>query len=330
MTLQLCLISIYWIGNIKAHVDLPGAVLIHNQTSRTENMADNADPITRSRVSQLPRHFNLQDEWGSICKSLAIIYDQGRCGSCWAFGTANAMSDRICIQSKGKIQKHVSPQNLLSCCNDCGSCDGGYPHKAYEFWRKEGIVTGGPNLDHWKHGCQPYTIQSCTPDHNPCHEKENRRPTPSCQKKCQSGYNITYESDKTFGKEWRNIYGEEKIKREIYEKGSVSAAMDVYDDFENYKGGIYEKSPTAKEKLSHIVRLVGWGEENGMPFWYGINEWNYFWGERGTFKIRRGVNEVGIESHVIAADPDFYNTGFRNILDYSSVVLLWIIHYVLA
>ena len=81
--------------------------------------------------------------------------------------------------------------------------------------------------------------------------------------------------------------------------------MIVYDDFMKYKGGIYQKNTTSEDKFGHAVRLIGWGEENGMPFWYGINEWNYFWGEHGTFKIRRGVNEVGIESFVIAADPDF-------------------------
>ena len=195
---------------------------------------------------------------------------------------------------------------MLSCCDDCGGgCEGGDPRKAYEFWSKEGIVTGGPNFDHWTYGCQPYSIQSCTPDHNPCHEKGNRPPTPSCQKQCQAGYNIPYESDKTYGKEWRRIRGEENIKREIYEKGSVSAAMIVYDDFMKYKGGIYHKNTTSEDNFGHAVRLIGWGEENGMPFWYGINEWNYFWGEHGTFKIRRGVNEVRIESFVIAADPDF-------------------------
>ena len=38
------------------------------------------------------------------------------CGSCWAFGAVTAMSDRICIHSKGERHDHVSSENLLSCC----------------------------------------------------------------------------------------------------------------------------------------------------------------------------------------------------------------------
>ena len=125
MNVQLGLIVIYLIGNLKAHVDHLEAVLRSNLLFSMQNMTDNAIPITRSGRAQLPRRFDLRDEWGSKCLSLTLIYDQGTCGSCWAFGTTNAMSDRICIQSKGTIQKHVSPQNLLSCCDYCGKgCDG--------------------------------------------------------------------------------------------------------------------------------------------------------------------------------------------------------------
>jgi cathepsin B len=33
------------------------------------------------------------------CQSVQEVRDQSNCGSCWAFGAAEAMSDRICIQS---------------------------------------------------------------------------------------------------------------------------------------------------------------------------------------------------------------------------------------
>ena len=97
---------------------------------------------------------------------------------------------------------------------------------------------------------------------------------------------------------------ESEIMYEIYYYGSVSASMKVFEDFENYEGGIYERKSDV-EKFGHVVRLIGWGEENGIKYWIGANSWNDFWGENGFFRIRRGSNEAGIEDEVMAADPDF-------------------------
>lgn len=40
------------------------------------------------------------------------------CGQ--AFGAAEAISDRICIQSGGKISLEISAEDLLTCCDECG------------------------------------------------------------------------------------------------------------------------------------------------------------------------------------------------------------------
>jgi len=49
--------------------------------------------------------------------------------------------------------------------------------------------------------------------------------------------------------------------------------------------------------------MVGWGVENGTPYWTIVNSWNESWGNSGTFRIKRGVNECGIEASVVAATP---------------------------
>ena len=53
----------------------------------------------------------------------------------------------------------------------------------------------------------------------------------------------------------------------------------------------------------HAVRLVGWGEEGGTPYWTIANSWSPEWGEAGFFRIRRGTNECGIESTPAAGLP---------------------------
>jgi cathepsin B len=49
--------------------------------------------------------------------------------------------------------------------------------------------------------------------------------------------------------------------------------------------------------------LIGWGVENGTPYWLLVNSWNEDWGDNGTFKIKRGNNECGIEGQIVAGLP---------------------------
>jgi len=40
--------------------------------------------------------------------------------------------------------------------------------------------------------------------------------------------------------------------------------------------------------------------ENGEDYWLIANFWDEMWGDAGTFKIARGINECGIEGQVAA------------------------------
>ena len=107
----------------------------------------------------MPENFDPREKWPE-CPTIREIRDQGGCGSCWAFGAVTAMSDRICIHSKGEKHVHVSSENLLSCCYSCGfGCNGGFPGAAWSFWSRKGLVSGGQFGT--KQGCQPYKIEPC-------------------------------------------------------------------------------------------------------------------------------------------------------------------------
>lgn len=71
-----------------------------------------------------------------------------------------------------------------------------------------------------------------------------------------------------------------------------------------YKGGVYTKSAAAKGPLGgHAVKILGWGEDSGVPYWLVANSWSPHWGEKGFFRIKRGVNECGIETSPAAGLP---------------------------
>jgi cathepsin B len=256
-------------------------------------------------VEDIPDSFDPREKWPE-CPTIKEIRDQGGCGSCWAFGAATAMSDRICIHSQGKVHVHVSTENLLSCCWSCGfGCNGGFPGAAWSYWRRQGIVSGGTY--HSNQGCQPYQIKPCEHHVNgtrgPCEEGGK---TPKCHQFCENkNYLVDYKKDLTFGASSYSIKRDEKqIQMELMNNGPVEAAFTVFDDFPNYKSGVYQHV-SGKPLGGHAIRILGWGVEEGTPYWLVANSWNYDWGDNGTFKILRGSDHCGIESGVVAGIPKF-------------------------
>lgn len=185
----------------------------------------------------IPSSFDARVKWPN-CPSISEIRDQGSCGSCWAFGAVEAISDRYCIFSNGKLKFEISAEDLVTCCDLCGfGCNGGFPGEAWRYWVKTGIVTGG--LYNSSVGCQPYAIKPCehhmTGKRDPCSENGE---TPKCDKHCRKDYNVTYKKDKRYGiLAYAVLKDEEKIKLEIMKRGPVEGALQIYEDFISYKSG---------------------------------------------------------------------------------------------
>ncbi|CAF0937081.1 unnamed protein product [Brachionus calyciflorus] len=253
-------------------------------------------------LDAIPENFDSREQWPD-CPTIKEIRDQGNCGSCWAFGAVEAMSDRICIASNGAKKVHLSAEDLVDCCSSCGfGCNGGYPQSAWEYWVRTGIVTGG----NWNsnEGCKPYSIQACEHHVNgtrpPC---QGEQPTPKCQKQCRSEYPTPFVEDKNYGKSAYSVSSKEaQIQTEIMTNGPVEGAFTVYADFLNYKSGVY-KHTTGSQLGGHAIKVLGWGVENGVKYWLVANSWNTDWGFGGFFKILRGSNECGIESGIVGGIP---------------------------
>lgn len=254
--------------------------------------------------NDIPEQFFSAEHWPN-CESIKEVRDQSTCGSCWAFGAAEAMSDRICIVSNQTLQVRISTNDLLTCCHaTCGSgCNGGYPSGAWNYFKRTGIVTGWLYNDtKW---CQSYVFPPCdhhtTGRYEPCGAS---KPTPTCTKTCHSGYANKYEDDKWHAESVYSVPSNvEKIQTEIMNHGPVEAAFTVYNDFLTYKSGVYTHK-TGAALGGHAVKIVGWGVEDGTPYWLVANSWNEDWGDKGFFRIKRGHNECGIESQIVAGIPE--------------------------
>ncbi|KAI0229188.1 Cathepsin B [Lamellibrachia satsuma] len=253
-------------------------------------------------LDAIPKEFDSRKQWPN-CPTIREIRDQGNCGSCWAFGATEAMSDRICIASGGKVNAHISAEDLLTCCDECGDgCNGGYPESAWKDFKEVGLVTGGQY--HSKQGCRPYSIAQC--EHHvpgsrpPC---KGDTPTPKCVKKCEPNYNVTYNADKHYGKSAYSVRARvEQIQTEIMTHGPAEGAFTVYADFPTYKSGVYQHT-SGGVLGGHAIRVLGWGVDNGTPYWLVANSWNSDWGDKGYFKILRGSDECGIEDGIVAGLP---------------------------
>jgi len=256
-----------------------------------------------SGVDNIPEEFDAREAWPD-CPTISEIRDQGSCGSCWAFGAVEAMSDRVCIHSKAKVHFYFSADDLVSCCHICGfGCNGGFPGAAWSYWTRKGIVSGGPYGS--TQGCRPYEIPPCEHHVNgtrpPCDGEHGK--TPSCQHQCQTSYNVSYSSDKHYGAKSYSIdRNVENIQKEIQTNGPVEGAFTVYEDLILYKDGVYQHVH-GKQLGGHAIRILGWGVEKGTPYWLIANSWNADWGNKGFFKILRGEDHCGIESSISAGLP---------------------------
>jgi len=235
----------------------------------------NISESTNFSISEdLPESFDSRDKWPEC---IHPIRNQGHCGSCWAHGASEVLSDRFCIASEGKINVVLSPQDMVSCDYFDMGCNGGILTASWLYLRMFGIVTDE---------CKPYSsgdgkVESC----------------PLFNSKCTNG-SAVYKKYKA--KNFYYLPTINQIKKNISEKGPIETGFSVYSDFLNYKGGVYKRSGDSKMLGGHAVKIIGWGKDGETEYWIVANSWSETWGEKGYFKI--AFRECGIEN-VIAGDP---------------------------
>lgn len=84
--------------------------------------------------------------WGNVGGTNYLTVQRNQhipiyCGSCWAFASTSALSDRIKIMRKAQWPDvNLSPQVLISCETPDEGCDGGDAKNAYEWIHNNNIT----------------------------------------------------------------------------------------------------------------------------------------------------------------------------------------------
>ena len=318
----------------------PLNTILHDEEDLTDNMVRYKDIIKESDF-KVPTNFDGAKIWN---KFLSPVWNQGTCGSCWAFASSSVLADRFNIQSKGFYNLKLSPMALLF-CNNIGdvsirqetedvnkkniiaaneACYGNTLVNAVDYL----FIYGARTLS-----CQPYTgeVGMLTKYQSLTDFNDTTTQLPFCS--AISGPSLDMCSDYrynsftglTFGtpsRMYRNINnygiygtnrenrdgGEFQIRAEIYKWGPVCAAFRVYPDFYTFdpKKEIYKSNEEGEQQGGHAVEIVGWGEYKGTKFWQIKNSWGEKWGMNGYFRMIRGTNHCEIEANCVSMIPDFF------------------------
>lgn len=259
-------------------------------------------------ADDIPDTFDSRTNWPKCEYVINNVRDQANCGSCWAHGTTEAFNDRKCIESDGFFHDFFSVSDTTGCCNflQCQSmgCNGGQVATPWKWFTKKGVVTGGNLGDNIF--CYDYTMPQCahhveSTTMKPC--EDIPQVAPKCESTCPNNKAIDYTTNKSkaassygFGM----IDNVEKIKADIAQYGTVTAAFTVYEDFPTYKSGVYQHT-TGSALGGHAIKVIGWGNEDGTDYWLAVNSWNNTWGDKGLFKIKQG--DCGIDRQMHAGRP---------------------------
>ncbi|XP_064168196.1 pro-cathepsin H [Anguilla rostrata] len=204
-------------------------------------------------------------DWREKGNYVTPVKYQGACGSCWSFSTTGCLESATAIAS-GKLLL-LSEQQLVDCAQAFKNkgCNGGLPSQAFEYIKyNKGLMT---------EDTYPYTARESTCKFHP-------------------------DLAAAFVKDVINItmFDEMGMVDAVARLNPISVAYEVVDDFMHYKDGVYSSTTcrNTTDKVNHAVLAVGYGSQDGTPYWIVKNSWGTTWGKQGYFLMERGKNMCGV------------------------------------
>lgn len=197
------------------------------------------------------------------------VKDQGGCGSCWTFASAETIESHLAINAGVLVE--LSEQQLTSCmpnpkeCGGQGGCKGATAELAFDF-----IAQSGGIASEWT-----YPYASHEGDEPTC--KDKIRPYATIE-----GYHQLKPGDYT------------ELMNAVAQLGPMSISVDA-SSWSTYEEGVYDGCNITSPDINHAVQLVGYGTDKDLgDYWLVRNSWTPSWGEGGYIRVkRRGESEEG-------------------------------------
>jgi len=198
---------------------------------------------------------------------ISDVKDQGRCGSCWTFGAAEAIESHFAIQT-GFLQD-LSQQQILDCvpntlsCGGTGGCQGGTAELVFETL----VQTVGGLASEWTYPYRSYYAQNYT-----CaYDQLKTRPAAHL-----TGHVVLA----------TNQYA--AVIKALAAVGPLAVNVDA-SEWSSYESGVFNGCHTKNNiDINHVVQLVGYGTDaQHGDYWIVRNSWGPKYGEQGYIRISR-------------------------------------------
>jgi len=213
-------------------------------------------------------------DWTTYSPSVITpVYNQGQCGSCWAFSATETIESYFALA--GNPIRRLSMEQIVDCDtngNDQG-CGGGFPTGAYSYVQSAGGIDAFTNYPYTAGGGQ---ASSCM------------FPAGSVVTNVGNVYSVN---------------GETGLYQQASTNGPVSVCVDA-SSWQTYTGGILS---SCGNNIDHCVQLTGYNSydptsQNANSAWIVRNSWDVTWGINGYIWIQTGSDlcSIGDEATVVS------------------------------
>jgi len=197
---------------------------------------------------------------------LTGVYNQGQCGSCWAFSATENIESVWAL--KGNTLTELSMQQVNDCDKQSDGCNGGWTYTVYPYVMNAGGIDS--------YASYPYV----------------GRDTLCTFSKANVAADIT---------SWVYVTksrSEQAMQNYVATTAPISVCVDAAA-WSTYKSGIFPAKACGKT-LDHCVMATGYDVENGA-YWWIRNSWGLSWGMQGYMQLEYGVDACGVAQVVTSA-----------------------------